>query len=165
MSAGFKHIKGTFIIPVFLSHHSFPATIQLGLKEQLMNPHSTRNLKNDYRQSDFLSWALVQHKKTSNIPQSSFKGSNQCRPCVVSSCVCFCDLMSSTWRIDAVVYCSVALTHFAEHLCHLERSRGVHVGSDDGDSCVCLLGVAECEGPLKVHLMAMRRDILNYLFH
>ncbi|KAG7237757.1 hypothetical protein INR49_031769 [Caranx melampygus] len=31
-------------------------------------------------------------------------------------------------------------------------SCGVHVGSDDGDAGVGLFGVAECEGPLKVHL-------------
>lgn len=47
---------------------------------------------------------------------------------------------------------SVVLTHFAEDLRHLKRSRGVHVGGDDGDAGVRLFGVAECEGPLKVHL-------------
>lgn len=44
------------------------------------------------------------------------------------------------------------LTHFGEDLRHLKRPRGVHVGSDDGDAGVGLFGVAECEGPLKVHL-------------
>ena len=47
---------------------------------------------------------------------------------------------------------SVLLTHFAEHLRHLKRSRGVHVGGDDGDASVRVFGVAECEGPLKVNL-------------
>lgn len=47
---------------------------------------------------------------------------------------------------------SAPLTHFAEDLRHLKRARGVHVGSDDGDASVGLFGVAECEGPLKVHL-------------
>lgn len=50
-------------------------------------------------------------------------------------------------------------THFAEDLRHLERSRGVHVGSDDGDAGVGLFGVAECEGPLKVHLRGTRHDL------
>lgn len=44
------------------------------------------------------------------------------------------------------------LTHFGEDPRHLKRPRGVHVGSDDGDAGVGLFGVAECEGPLKVHL-------------
>ena len=48
------------------------------------------------------------------------------------------------------------LTHFAEDLCHLKCSCGVHVGSDDGDASVGLFGVAECEGPLKVHLRVKR---------
>lgn len=59
---------------------------------------------------------------------------------------------------DAAMYFSFSLkkTHFAEDLRHLERSRGVHVGSDDGDAGVGLFGVAECEGPLKVHLRGTR---------
>ena len=51
------------------------------------------------------------------------------------------------------------LTHFAEDLCHLKRPCGVHVGSDDGDAGVGLFGVAECEGPLKVHLSGERREL------
>lgn len=58
----------------------------------------------------------------------------------------------------AFIYVSVIqlLTHFAEDLCHLKCSCGVHVGSDDGDASVGLFGVAECEGPLKVHLRVER---------
>lgn len=47
---------------------------------------------------------------------------------------------------------TVLLTHFAEDSCHLKRPCGVHVGSNYGDASVGLFGVAECEGPLKVHL-------------
>lgn len=57
---------------------------------------------------------------------------------------------------------SVLLTHFAEDLRHLKRSRGVHVGGDDGDASVRVLGVAECKGPLKVHL---RRNKSGHLLH
>ena len=42
--------------------------------------------------------------------------------------------------------------HLAEDLGHLEGTRGVHVGSDDGDAIVCLFGVAECERSLQVNL-------------
>lgn len=43
-------------------------------------------------------------------------------------------------------------THFTENLCHLKGSCCVHVGCNDGDTGVGLLGVAECEGPLKINL-------------
>lgn len=43
-------------------------------------------------------------------------------------------------------------TDFAEDSSHLKGPRGVHVGGDDGDAGVRLLGVAECESPLEVHL-------------
>lgn len=53
---------------------------------------------------------------------------------------------------------SFAITHFTQDLRHLKCSRGVHVGSDDGDASVALFGVAECERPLKVHLRRTGSD-------
>lgn len=53
---------------------------------------------------------------------------------------------------------SFAITHFTQDLRHLKCSRGVHVGSDDGDASVALFGVAECERPLKVHLRGTGSD-------
>lgn len=47
---------------------------------------------------------------------------------------------------------TLSKTHFTENLCHLKGSCCIHVGCNDGDASVGLLGVAECEGPSKIHL-------------
>lgn len=44
-------------------------------------------------------------------------------------------------------------TDLAEDASHLKGPCGVHVGSDDGDASVGLLGVAECESSLELHLV------------
>lgn len=42
--------------------------------------------------------------------------------------------------------------YLAKDLGHLKGAHRVHVGSNDGDPCVRLLGVAEYEGPHEIHL-------------
>ena len=60
-----------------------------------------------------------------------------------------------SWGLDLF---SLWRAHLTEDPCHLEGPGGVHVGGDDWDARVGLLGVTECEGPLEIHLQEPRTD-------
>lgn len=66
-------------------------------------------------------------------------------------------------RLVPSVYSMVARSHYGhkspgqwpyltKRFCHLKGAHSVHIGSNDGDSSVCLLGIAEYEGPCEIHL-------------